>query len=66
MDDETAERTVEKAEYVQACPEILVQEQSITKEAYLTDHKTQDVVPAIKTSTVALGVRSPETGHPTN
>ena len=44
IDDETAERIVEKAEYIRDCLEILAQEQSLTKDAYLTDRTAQDIV----------------------
>lgn len=44
IDDETAERIVDKAEYIRDCLEILAQEQSLTREAYLADRQTQDVV----------------------
>lgn len=44
IDDETAERIVDKAEYIRDCLEILAQEQSLTKDAYLADRTAQDVV----------------------
>jgi uncharacterized protein YutE (UPF0331/DUF86 family) len=44
IDDETAERIVSKAEYIRDCLEILATKQSLTKDAYLADRETQDVV----------------------
>lgn len=44
IDDETAERIVDNAEYIRDCLKILVQKQSLTKDAYLADRTAQDVV----------------------
>jgi hypothetical protein len=41
--DETAERIVDNTKYIRDCLKILAQGQSLTKNAYLTDRKTEDV-----------------------
>ncbi|PSP72979.1 hypothetical protein BRC86_10935 [Halobacteriales archaeon QS_3_64_16] len=44
MDERTAERIVEKAEYLRDSLEILARKQSLNKAAYLADRESRDVV----------------------
>lgn len=44
MDEETAERVVEKAEYVRDCLEVLAEKRSLDRDVYFADRDAQDVV----------------------
>lgn len=44
MDDETADRIVDKAAYLRGSLEILAEKQSLDRDTYLADRETKDIV----------------------